>query len=229
MNQLLNNWLGENEWIAWCISLKNSTKRRNLFTKWASDIDLTFSFWDATDKISLSKEDYEICDVKIWSGKKCPGATACRLSHTRCLDYTLNQTNKKYILIFEDDAGFTMLNNSVGTSSSSSNFSNKENLLLFLNDCKQHNWDSIWLGYYNNSGKNSPIISNYVKKCTDTLCTHAMIFKREFAIDLLDKLKNTRKSEPIDSITSDMMKDFITLSPIDTIVCQIDNESTIEY
>jgi hypothetical protein len=56
-----------------------------------------------------------------------------------------------------------------------------------------------------------------------------MIFKREFAIDLLDKLKNTRKSEPIDSITSDMMKDFITLSPIDTIVCQIDNESTIEY
>jgi hypothetical protein len=224
MDNLLNEWLGKDNWIAWCINLDRAKKRKELFSKWAAEIELTFSFWYATDKLTLTEDDYKICDVNTCAGKS-SGATACRISHQKCMNYSINNTNKEYILIFEDDAGFKMLKNAGGPSKETE-YSNKENLLLFLNDCKQHNWDQIWLGYHIPDPK-GPQISNYVRRCPYTLCTHAMMFKKDSLIKLYDTLLNTRKTEPIDSITSDFMKSHITLGPLDTIICQIDTESCI--
>ena len=101
MDDALNQWLGKNNVLIKCIGLKRASQRRQRFQKWASQIRLTFDFWDATDYKDLTPQDLEQwCDVHI-GGRQVTGASACRISITKCMLHFLNETNYPFLLIFE--------------------------------------------------------------------------------------------------------------------------------
>lgn len=105
MDALLNT-VCHYSWKAYCISLPRCTERRERFTQWASQIGLTFTFWDAFDKENLSEE--ELHRRGVYVGKTLsPGATACRISHETLWKHILDlDQDKHFFFILEDDAGF---------------------------------------------------------------------------------------------------------------------------
>ena len=107
LNQAFDYLCGENQWTAYTVGLERATDRKEQFQKWAEFCDLSFNWWNATDKLTLTDNDYNICDVYVNGTAKSAGATACRLSHQRLAKYLLKEyPDKKYFLIMEDDVGF---------------------------------------------------------------------------------------------------------------------------
>ena len=105
MDSLLNTAC-HHSWKAYCISLPQCTERRERFSIWATQIGLSFTFWDAFDKENLSQE--ELHRRGVYVGKSLsPGATACRISHETLWKHILqNDQEKHFFFILEDDAGF---------------------------------------------------------------------------------------------------------------------------
>jgi GR25 family glycosyltransferase involved in LPS biosynthesis len=62
MDTYLDKICGKGTWAAYCISLKRCVERRSNFTKWAESIGLTFEFFDAIDKLSLTASDIDATD-----------------------------------------------------------------------------------------------------------------------------------------------------------------------
>lgn len=234
MDQALDQLLGKNNYVIWCVSLKRATDRRQTFTAWAEHIGMSFQFWDATDYLDLTPNDFiELCNVHI-NHKKVSGASACRISITKCMEHFLTQTDKAYVLIFEDDAGFGDPN--MNTTSSSTELSNKTSFIQFLQECKLYtdengrdSWHSIFFGYYDGDiDRKIQLSPKYPMLCRalGTSCTHAMLFHRSVLYPLLDILhKEEHKKLPVDEFTKQMMLQFQkTIMPSSTIVGQISNE-----
>ena len=100
MNKILNELVGENNWKAFCISLERCQERRANFSNWANDVDLSFQFWNATDKNTLEEAFVKVNNILNL------GATACSLSHYHLYKYLLKTYDCKYFFILEDDCGF---------------------------------------------------------------------------------------------------------------------------
>lgn len=240
LDDLLDNWLGKNNYQVWCVSLTRATNRRTNFSNWANHVGLTFKFWDATDCEQCSPVDLQRygCDVHI-NRKQCVGASCCRISITRCLEYHIHCTNNDYVFIFEDDAGFHTQGKESGCSSTE--LSCKETLLEFVQQCttflKENGgnpWDQVWFGYYDEDVERSSVVdARYplVHACFGTCLTHAMLLKRETVKELLDLLSvQENRTEPIDSFTRYIMvKNGRTIIPPKTIICQTGNDRFINY
>ena len=238
MDETLDNWLGKGNYEAWCISLKRADKRRQNFGRWADEIRLSFQFWDATDYLDLGPMDFEkYCNVHIQE-KPVLGASACRISITKCLEHFLHNTDHEYVLIFEDDAGF--VNEGTRSGSSCSELSCKESLLEFIHQCQEFikvhgdKWEQIWFGYYDGDVDERELIDeNFPLVCVSkgTCSTHAMLFRRSTVHLLLSLLYDPEnKIHPIDEFTKAIMRDrSSTLIPPRTIICQTDDERFIDY
>lgn len=234
MDQALDQLLGKDKYNIWCISLDRAKDRRQTFREWAQHMEMSFQFWDATDYLDLKPNDFiELCDVHI-NNKRVSGASACRISITKCMEHFFYHTDKTYLLIFEDDAGFGDPN--INTTSSSTELSNKTSFIQFLQECKGYtdeygpdSWNSIFFGYYDGDKDSKiPLSPKYPMLCKGlgTSCTHAMLFHRSCIYPLLDLLHNDKhKKLPVDEFTKQMMMTFQkTIMPPSTIVGQISNE-----
>lgn len=242
MDAALDACLGKNNVEVYCISLPHATDRRRRFEAFASSIGMTFSFWNAIDKQNLTPEDLKMACVRIGDAH-CPGASACRLSIHQCLESFYQHSTKDYILILEDDAGFET--NGRTTPSSSSEMSNLQDLIRFLEDCCKHNeknpydrWLQVWFGYYDDDRTNfrpfhthqteKVLTSSLAYQCLGTSCTHAMLFRRD-TVELLlfGLLRMEGRHLPIDWFTKTMMADVLTLIPPKTIIAQTDDYSYV--
>jgi hypothetical protein len=222
-NHLLNLLCGENKWVAYCINLERCTERKTQFQQWADFCGLTFNWWNATDKLTLTDEDYKICDVYVNGTSKSSGATACRLSHYHLAKYLLTSEeykDKEYFFILEDDAGFL----------------NTEEDLKDLSDYimdiinKKYTWDHLWFGYIKNVMKQFIPLSSYTVILNQTHLTHAMLFKRNQLQLHLKILEDPRfKSLAVDW-TADLIRQNklgVTLGPVKSIITQVDENSYI--
>lgn len=216
----LDKLLGKNNWKAYCINLKISSDRREQFTNWANDIGLSFNFWDATDKNSLTIDDYKQCDVIVNGAFKSAGATACRLSHQRLMEHLLSTCpNTEYFFIFEDDCGFKQ--------------SNKNDLFQFINSVIEYNtnWDTILFGYHDTGYKQLAQLNQYINLVISSHLAHATIYKRS-AMEAVVYFCNQPEFNtlPFDWIT-DMLrqKKSVTLGPTRTIIDQVDAFSFINF
>ena len=240
MDEALDQWLGRNNYEVWCISLKRAVRRRDTFRKWANEIGLTFRFWDATDYLEMPDTYFKTyCDVHLASGKRVTGASACRISITKCLESFVQMTNKGYVFVLEDDAGFVPDGKKSG--SSGTDLSYKENLIEFVRQCcaftnaREYGWQQVWFGYYDGDVEHHTMIDPVyplVCRSLGTCSTHSMLFQRGTVENvLLPLLRDPRnRREPIDSITKWIMSHFSrTLIPPRTIICQTDDERYINY
>lgn len=219
-----NFWLdklcGVNNWRAYCINLDIAAERKDTFSTWCKKVGLTCEFWKATDKNALVEEDYKICDVIVNEKFKSPGATACRLSHQRLMQYLLDTyPDVQYFFIFEDDAGF------IGDKT--------QQLFRFMNDLclVDVNWDSILFGYHITGHKKIIRLSETINNVLSSHLAHATIYKRSSieAILFLSRQPETFKY-PIDWIT-DIMRSVksVTLGPTQSIIDQVDEFSFINF
>jgi len=183
MDTLFNTFL-QSPWKAYCISLPRCTERRQQFQHFASEHQLTFTFWDACDKQTLPEELYEQKKVMV-GGQFSKGATACRISHEDLWSHILlNDTKYKTIVIFEDDAGFK-----------SKSF---QDLEVFFKGVSrlQKPWSALQLGFGTMTGSDLHLLSGRNPECIFKVdfCdqTHAIIYTRE-AIQGMFTLSNMKK------------------------------------
>lgn len=225
-NSVLNSFLGENNWKAYCINLDIAKDRRDSFLQWSDLIGLTFDYWKATDKNTLTHDDYNKCDVIINNTIKSPGATACRLSHLRLFKHLLETyPSVNYFLVFEDDCGFKNSNTSLENK--------KEELFDFINAIKDgnFNWDSIVFGYHDTGAKQLLPLSDKLNFVLRSHLAHATIYKRSVLEEILFLCEQKEtKNLPFDWIT-DILRNLksITVGPKDSIIDQVDNFSYIMF
>jgi len=223
LNQAIDYLCGEDNWIAYTVGLERASERRDQFEKWATFCDLSFNWWNATDKLTLSPEDYNICDVYVNGTSKCSGATACRLSHQRLAKYLLSQyPEKKYFLIMEDDVGFT------------GDLTEKQNKKTnFINFCKEikdkkYRWDHIWFFSVEQGMRRQIPVSKNICIYAQTHSTVMMLFERsqlELLVKLLEDPNPQVKRLPVDWIADiiRLTKNGTCLGPIKNVVDHIDN------
>lgn len=216
MDAILNTFLQE-PWKAYCISLRRCTERRERFSKWAQEVGLTFTFWDAVDKRDLD-------DAVVISGNQPSlGATACRLSHEEIWAYCL-QEKTPYVFILEDDAGFAS--------------KTLDDFKIFLEGVKQSkkSWSALQFGFGTMTGAELHLLSKRIPAGiyqTD-FCdqTHAILYTRQAIQDMLQLAKEQKfRTRPSDGLflTYIQKKKGIVLCPKTSIVEQTDTISYISY
>lgn len=218
MNVALDKLLNGKSWKAYCISLPRCTERREHFQMWADSIGLPFSFWDATDKQTLSTST-QGCIV---ANHISLGATACRISYERLFTHILSE-KIDYAFILEDDAGFK---------SKSWN-----DLLTFLQGVQRSrpNWDILQFGFGTMTGVELHLLQRkippgiYQANFTDQ--THANLYTRNAIIHLQSFLHDAAyKTSPIDGvILKTIQKQKIkVIAPTVSIIEQTDTISYIQ-
>ena len=222
MNQALDSLCGEGNWVCYVINLKRSTDRKESVQKFADFIGLSVNFWEATDKLTLTQDDYKEADVVVNGHLKSDGATACRLSHHRLSKYLLKQyPNHQYFFILEDDLGF------VGDQEEK--LAKKERLVQFckLVKDKKYRWDQLL--FYSFPGMRQSIpISDQVCIYTQTHGNVAVLLHRkqvELHVQILETDHPQMRSLPCDW-TIDILrrqKLGVCLAPINNLVDHIDN------
>jgi GR25 family glycosyltransferase involved in LPS biosynthesis len=216
----LDKLLGRNNWKASCINLKVAAQRRNDFNKWANDVGLTFNYFDAVDKNTLTTDDYQQTDVIVNGTFKSAGATACRLSHQRLMEHLLEQyPTIEYFFILEDDCGFK--------------HSNRNELFKFVDSVAEYNtnWDTLLFGYHETGYKQLVQLTPNINYIINSHLAHATIYKRSAMEAVLYFCYQPEfRTLPFDWIT-DMLrqKKSVTLGPINTIIDQVDSFSFINF
>ena len=225
LNDALNYLCGKDNWVGYTVSLERCIDRRKQFQQWAEYCKLPFNWWNATDKLTLTNDDYKICDVYVNGTAKCAGATACRLSHQRLAKYLLNKDeykDKKYFLIMEDDVGF------LGNEEDRQRKQNE-----FIQFCKEvkdkhYRWDHIWFFSVPEGMKRQIPVSKNVCIFAQTHSTVMMLFERsqlELLVQLLELDDPKLKTLPVDWIADiiRLNKKGVCLGPIKNSIDHIDN------
>ena len=214
---LLNSLCGKDNWVAYCINLTRATERREKLTAWAQRVGLTFKFFQASDKLCLTKEERELCDVIVNFEKPSIGATACRASHHRLLMHMKEaHPNMGYYFILEDDAGFVDF------------VDDYFRLVDFCLEVKEQSlqWDHIWFGYLNGIKVFQKPLSTQVCEVVRTHVTHAMLIKAEQVDHLLFLLQvHNYKQLPVDWIYDLLRSEKFgtTIGPYQSIIHQTDS------
>lgn len=220
-NQLLDKLCGKDKWIAYCINLDRASKRKTNFLNFCEKVGLNVNIWSATDKLTLTPDDYKKADVYINYTSKSPGATACRLSHHSLITHLLtNHSDKEYYFILEDDAGFKTENTGL------------EDLNDYINDIIKNNinFDHIWFGYIPNVMIHSQIITPITCQLIRTHLTHSMLFKKQQLEYHLLLLTDDKYKQLAVDWTADLLRELnlgITLGPVKNIITQTDDFSFI--
>jgi glycosyl transferase family 25 len=213
MDAFLDKFCGKDKWAAYCISLERCTERRSNFEAWAKHVELTFTFFDAIDKRNLKEA---VCLV----GKEPSlGATACRLSHEALYEMA-DKTNKEWIMIFEDDAGFKK--------------SNKTNLYKFLDALSSSRLrpQMVQFGYHTAE----KLMMNLIWKSIDPMIykyeaadqTHAILYKKKTINDLIGlSKKEIYKKKPIDALIIVWQRKNSCIGPETSVIEQVDPISYI--
>ncbi len=214
MNILLDSFC-KNPWKAYCISLPRCTERRERFTKWASENQLSFTFYDAVDKQTLSH-------ATVLSGNQMSlGATACRLSHEALWKHCLEDKTTQYFFILEDDAGFRQ--------------KTVDDLKRFLEGVSKISkpWSILQFGFGTMTGSDLHLLSRRVPSgifqvdfCDQT---HAVLYTRQAIQDMLDLSENPAyRTRPSDGLllTYVQKKKGYVVAPQTSILEQTD---TISY
>lgn len=204
-------------WKAYCISLPRCTDRRERFTRWATEISLPFTWWDAVDKQTLPQ-------ATVLSGNQLSlGATACRLSHEALWKHCLEEDkDMQFFFLFEDDAGFKTKESS--------------QLLTFLNQIQQGSprWDILTFGFGTMTGSDLHLLSKRyppgVLQVTFCDQTHAILYTRRALEEMLSLSKDPRyQTRPSDGLllTYVLKKKGIVLAPKTSLIEQTDTVSFI--
>ena len=214
MDNLLTTFC-KGPWKAYCISLPRCIERRERFTKWASENQLEFTFWDAVDK-------QNILQATVVSGNQMSlGATACRLSHEALWKYCLEDTAIQYFFLLEDDAGFKQ--------------KSLEDLQRFLEGVSKVSkpWSILQFGFGTMTGSELHLLSRRVPPgifqvdfCDQT---HAILYTRQAIQDMLELSQNPAyKTRPSDGLllTYVQKKKGYVVAPQTSILEQTD---TISY
>jgi GR25 family glycosyltransferase involved in LPS biosynthesis len=222
MNNILDELLGKNNWSAHCISLENSLDRREKFQEWASFIELDFQFFNAVDKNTLSKDEIFVVVDKVSKQYMSSGATACRLSHLKLCKYLLENTDHDFFFILEDDAGFSKQFDKNGI---------KSDLIFYLSQTKDIEWDIVWFGYPENGGLKNLIqldMTPNIVKVKHSHQSHAFIVTREILKFLVvlyeDKTKHYRLA--VDWILDIVLSHVNCVGPPFSIISQVDSEES---
>ena len=220
MDTLLTTFL-QKPWKAYCISLPRCEERRANFTCWASENQLSFSFWDAFDKQTMSLELYEDKKV-IVANEYNRGATACRISHEELWEHCLKEKDIQYFFILEDDAGFQS--------------KTLQDFQRFLEGVKlsKKSWSVLQFGFGTMTGFELHLLSSRIPKgifqvdfCDQT---HAILYTRQAIQDMVDLSRNLHfKTRPSDGLllTYILKKKGIVLAPSTSIIEQTDSVSYI--
>lgn len=243
VNARLDQWLGKGTYLVQCISSSRATDRRKRFDAFTQEIGLSFAYWDAIDEDTLTPTDREMANVHV-QGTVSDRTTAQRLSMHQCMDAFLESTDKEFLWILHDDAGFP--GNDDRTSTTTTTMSEPmapqkmlDALLSFLDACSlrapsctsrthplppesnmDYEWMQVWFGYDDEShiqriGDHDSVIC----RCTGASSTHAMLFRRE-AVQLLvhGLVRWDARHVPIDWFLKNSMKEALTLVPRYTII-----------
>ena len=206
-------------WKAYCINLPRCKERRDTFSRWAADIGLSFTFWDAVDKNDLADSE---CKVKVGTAVS-KGATACRRSHEALWRHILyKETAVEYLFIFEDDAGFT--DKSI------------TDLKRFFTDVRRVEWSILQLGFGTMEGVDLSLLSRRnppgIHRVLFSDEMHALFLKRKALLQLETLSRDTK----YETNTSDALLLFFLhkrhgtiLAPTKSIITQVDSVSYIGY
>ena len=214
MDLALNSFC-KGPWKAYCISLPRCTERRQRFTKWALENQLTFSFWDAVDKKSLTQPS-------VVSGNQLSlGATACRQSHEALWAHCLQEKETQFFFLLEDDAGF-----------GSKRLEDFNQFLVGVSKTGKA-WSILQFGFGTMTGADLHLTSKRIPPgifqvdfCDQT---HALLYTRQAIQQMLDLCQNpSYASRPSDGLllTFVQKKKGIVLAPVVSILEQTD---TISY
>jgi GR25 family glycosyltransferase involved in LPS biosynthesis len=216
MDALLNTTLKQ-PWKAYCISLPRCHERRKMFTKWAEENGLTFTFWDACDKQTLSTPT-------VLSGNVLSlGATACRISHEALWRHCLSQdTSVQYFFLLEDDAGFRQ-----------KTLSDTKKFLEGVSKISKP-WSILQFGFGTMTGSEVHLVSKrvppgifHVNFCDQT---HALLYTRQALQDMLEfSQSQAYKTRPSDGLllTYVQKKKGNVYAPETSIIEQTDTVSYI--
>lgn len=250
MDERLNRWLGKDRFVVRCISSVRSIDRRTRFETFAKDIGLSFEYWDATDKSTITPTDRVMANVLV-NGKVSEDATAQRISIHRCMETFLDSTDKEFLFVLQDDAGFHS-NSGSRPSSISTKWSSRENLFSFVDACSlrapsssarthrpctspfttmDYEWMQVWFGYAEDDQDKICEISkdeSVLCRCTGTSSMHAMLLRRD-AVQLLvhGLVRPDARHVPIDWYVKKGMKETRTLVPRYPIIGQVDDNTLV--
>ena len=219
----LDNLCGQGNWVAYCINLKRASERRAQFDAWAKSINLPFKWWEATDKLTLTPEDYKLCDVWVNGTIQSNGATACRISHHLLSKHLLQQyANVEYFFIFEDDAGFKR--------PAVEQFAELTDFLTAVKGCGGLGWNTLQFGYHDTGFRKLARFNDKVNVVLNCHLAHAQLIHRS-QVDAHVKILEDPQSAalPVDW-TYDLLRKFNvsrTLGPINTVIDQVDPTSFI--
>lgn len=216
MNNVLNDLVGENNWVSFCVSLAKCHNRRHNFQEWCKTIDLKCNFWDAVDKNDLKENEVYTYVNNGFTQFLSPGATACSMSHIALCKYLLEHFTCDYFLIFEDDAGFKK--------------SNKTELCSFIKNIKKSNiqWNILWFGYHETGYQDRFAVTENIQFIRSCHLSHAFLIDRKSCQRLVE-IYDSHKSLAYDWILDIVKKEGSCLGPNNTIIDQVDAESTIGY
>lgn len=219
MDSLLRQTV-KSPWKAYCISLPRCLERRKLFSEWANDIGLSFTFWDAFDKRDLKPEQFESKKVVV-GNLYSQGATACRISYETLWEHIVtHESHLQTILIFEDDAGFR-----------SKSF---HELKEFLESSKRlpKPWSILQLGFGTMTGSDLRLMSarNPPNIFQVDFCdqTHATVYTKKAIESMLELARNPNyKTRPSDGLllTYIQKRLGVVYAPRTSIVEQVDSIS----
>jgi GR25 family glycosyltransferase involved in LPS biosynthesis len=222
MDSLFNTVFGEGKWKAYCINLERATERKTKFQEFAKQYNLTFSFWNATDKLDLSKKVLEKRGCLV-ADNVSSGATACRMSYERLIKHIIdNELYYSYFIIFEDDCGFLK--------------KTFQHLEIFISEVMRSKtpWSILQLGFGTMTGIELNLISKRVPpnimKAEFTDQTHAMIYTRDTLLHLDVHSQDPKYlHSPWDGLLLHyiLRKKGIILTPKTSILEQVDTVSFI--
>lgn len=222
MDKILNTLCEGKPWKAYCISLPRCTERRERFGRWASEHQLTFTFWDAFDKKDLTEEAYLKRPINV-AGAPSKGALACRISYEQLWAHILEKDEGiPNIFILEDDAGFLK--------------KNLEDLERFCNSLvsMKEKWMAIQFGFGTMTGTQMSLLrpgtSRNIFRVDFTDQTHAIIYKRSSIRELKALSENPRyRTRPADGLVLALIQQRkgAVYAPAESIIEQTDSVSYI--
>ena len=141
------------------------------------------------------------------------GACGCKMSHYNVLKKFLNESDKEYLLLCEDDAYFE-----------DSTIKRIYQSIMSLEDV-DNEWDILYIGTHLLHKENAEYVNEFLLRVNHGLTTTAQIFHRRKISKVLEKIEQSKKE--IDNTYSDLLDKKYSVYPMS--VCQKKFKSDIVH